>query len=319
MAEVSQDISKARKILKTGKLVGIPTETVYGLAGNAFNLDAVTAIFETKNRPSFDPLIVHVASLERAQDLVKEFPRQALDLARSYWPGPLTLLLHKKDIIPNLVTSGMETVAIRVPKQELTLQLLKSLDFPLVAPSANPFGYVSPTTAQHVNDQLGNKIDLILDGRPCRIGLESTIVGFEDDQAVIYRLGGLSREKIELMVGDVRVMPYSSSNPKAPGMLKSHYSPKVKIKLTDIRKELGSQADFSHIGVISFNSFFDELPEANQIRLAPDGNTETAAKNLFSVLRQMDKPDLKLLLVEEVPNDGLGSAINDRLRRAAAV
>ena len=176
MAEIGQDILKAKEILIAGGLVAIPTETVYGLAGNALNENSVANIFRAKNRPSFDPLIVHVASILQAERFVEDIPSQARKLAETYWPGPLTILLKKRPIISDLVTSGLDTVAIRVPAQDLTRSLLASLDFPLAAPSANPFGYVSPTKAEHVNEQLGDNIDYILDGGDCQVGIESTIV-----------------------------------------------------------------------------------------------------------------------------------------------
>lgn len=319
MAEIGTDINKAKLILQSGGLVAIPTETVYGLAADALNTDAVASIFSTKNRPSFDPLIVHLKHLEDVEKYVVKWTDKAYTLARKFWPGPLTLLLEKKDIIPDLVTSGMEKVAIRIPDQELTLALLHQLKSPLVAPSANPFGYVSPTTPHHVNDQLGDKIPYILDGGSCEIGLESTIIGFDEhDEATIYRLGGLSVEKIESAIGQVHLAPHSSSNPQAPGMLKSHYSPKVSIHLGDIDTELKGVQEKESIGIISFNNYYEDVPKKNQVKLAPDNDLKTAAKNLFSALRYMDTINIEVLLIEQVPNHDLGKAINDRLRRAAA-
>ncbi|UII30169.1 threonylcarbamoyl-AMP synthase [Fulvivirga ulvae] len=317
MAVIGTDINEAKSILESSELVAIPTETVYGLAGNAFNTEAIAKIFEVKNRPSFDPLIVHTYSLDQVKNIVKELPKKALLLAERFWPGPLTLLLPKQAIIPDLVTSGMDTVAVRIPNQPLTMQLLQSLDFPLVAPSANPFGYVSPTSAQHVDDQLGEKIEYVLDGGPCPVGIESTIVGFEGDEAVIHRLGGLSKEKIESIIGKVKLMPHSSSNPKAPGMLKSHYSPGKKVivgSLDTLVKEYGKV----RTGIISFTRSVEGIVPEHQMILAPDGDLTTAAKNLFSSLRLLDKKDIDYILAEPVPEHGLGLAINDRLKRAAA-
>lgn len=316
MAETGKDISKAKLILQKGGLIAIPTETVYGLAGNAYNPDAVANIFKVKNRPQFDPLIVHISSVEEIEPLVSDFPEQAKILTNELWPGPLTILLNRSRIIPDLVTSGMERVAIRIPQHFLTRELLSELDFPLVAPSANPFGYISPTTAQHVEDQLGERIPYILDGGPCHIGIESTIVGWENDQAVIYRLGGVSKEEIEKLVGNVEVR-LSSSNPQAPGMLMSHYAPSKRVIVGDLNKLL-DQYQNRHVGVISFRETFYVEGDIIQITLAPDGKVETAAKMLFSTLRELDKSDVELILAEEVPNHGLGRAINDRLQRAAA-
>jgi L-threonylcarbamoyladenylate synthase len=201
MAEIGRDIEKAKSLLMQGDLVAIPTETVYGLAGNALDPEAVALIFETKNRPSFDPLILHTSSIGRVEDFVSSFPEKLKILAESFWPGPLTLLLPRKSVVPDLVTSGLDRVAVRVPKHPLTLALLESLDFPLAAPSANPFGYISPTRPEHVEAQLGEKIPYILDGEACDVGLESTIVGLEEDEIVIYRLGGLEISAIEKLVG----------------------------------------------------------------------------------------------------------------------
>lgn len=317
MATIGTDIHAAKSYLEQGELVAIPTETVYGLAGNAYNPEAIAKIFEVKNRPAFDPLIVHTHTLAEVQKIVKGLPDKAQLLAGRFWPGPLTLLLPKQQIIPDLATSGMDTVAVRIPQQPLTLELLKSLDFPLVAPSANPFGYVSPTTAQHVEDQLGQKIPYILDGGSCSVGIESTIVGFEGDEAIIHRLGGTSREKIESIIGRVKLMPHSSSNPKAPGMLKSHYSPGKKVILGDIHEQLKNYSG-KNVGILVFEKAIPGVPLQNQIVLAEDGNLSTAAKNLFSALRTMDKMEVDVILAEPVPEHGLGLAINDRLTRAAA-
>lgn len=317
MAEIGKDISKARMYLKKGNLVAIPTETVYGLAANAFNPDAVAKVFDVKKRPSFDPLIVHTHSLSATKDLTAHIPDKAVTLAEKFWPGPLTLLIPKAKIISDFITAGMERVAIRIPSHPLTLELLQSLDFPLVAPSANPFGYISPTKASHVEDQLGDKIPYILNGGECNVGIESTIVGFEDGEPVIYRQGGISKEDIENLIGKVTVKKHSSSNPKAPGMLKSHYAPRKKVIVGDL-KDLLQQWQGHKIGVLSFKD--SVMTDANlvQLILAADGKVETAAKALFSSLRQLDQQDIEVILAEEVPNYGLGRAINDRLRRASA-
>ena len=314
MSEISFDIQKAAEVLGRNELVAIPTETVYGLAGNALNRGAVVRIFEAKNRPAFDPLIVHVASKEAAKELAKEVPESALKLMYAFWPGPLTLVLPKKDVIPDLVTSGLPTVGLRVPNQPLTLELLNSINFPLAAPSANPFGYVSPTSAQHVNDQLGEKIPFILDGGETTVGVESTIVGFEKDQPRIYRLGGLSIEEIEAVVGRVGVKINSSSNPKAPGMLKSHYAPKHRLHLGEL-KTLYAQFEGKRIGALSLSG--SGLDVDYEAVLSPTADLNEAAKNLFRHLRSFDAQEIDVIIAEPVPEKGLGRAINDRLRRAA--
>lgn len=314
MATIGNDILQAKKLLQEGELVAIPTETVYGLAANALNPEAVTQIFVVKERPSFDPLIVHVASIDQAQQFITAVPKKAIQLAQHFWPGPLTLVLPKQSIIPDIVTSGLATVGIRCPDHDLTRQLLSELPFPLAAPSANPFGYVSPTTAEHVNNQLGHKIKYILDGGPCRIGLESTIVGFENDQAVIYRRGGVSEEEISKVIGEVSYR-LVSSNPVAPGQLDSHYSPNKKFYLGDIN-ELKKEFTGKKVGVLRFMGNSDSSDNYKLI-LSQSGNLEEAARNLFAALRQFDQMEIEVILAEPVPDSGIGKAINDRLRRAA--
>lgn len=314
MAEIGKDVVYTKRLLEEGELVAIPTETVYGLAGNALDASSVAKIFSVKNRPEFDPLIVHVADIEQAQNYVTEIPEKAKILAKHFWPGPLTILLKKKNNIPDLVTAGLDTVGIRCPDHPLTHQLLSSLSFPLAAPSANPFGYVSPTRPEHVNEQLGNKIKYILDGGICTIGIESTIIGFEDDMPVIYRLGGLTAEKIEILIGKVKVETHSTSNPKAPGQLKSHYAPTKKVILGTL-KELLYQQQGKKFGILSFRNNL-QLP--HQIILSPSGQVEEAAQNLFAALREFDKMPVETVIAELVPDVGIGRAINDRLRRAAS-
>lgn len=315
MAEIGKDISKAASILRQGKLVAIPTETVYGLAGNALDADAVTKIFVAKNRPYFDPLIVHVQSADSVKEYAEKIPSKGLELMKRFWPGPLTLLLPRKNIVPDLVTAGLDRVGLRCPDHPMTLDLLRSLPFPLAAPSANPFGYVSPTTPQHVNDQLGNGIEYILDGGECKVGVESTIVGFEDDGPIIYRLGGLRVEDIESVTGPVKVMTTSVSNPQAPGQLQSHYAPRKKVLIGDINELL---KDFDRVGVLSFQEKYLSDKIGKQIVLSSSGNLGEAAQKLFSALRELDKNDVDVILTELVPDIGLGRAINDRLRRAAS-
>jgi L-threonylcarbamoyladenylate synthase len=314
-AEIGKDIAKARAFLERGLVVAIPTETVYGLAANALDEDAVIQIFEIKRRPRFDPLIVHGASHEQLASYVTEFPEWAVALAGRFWPGPLTLVLPKRETIPDLVTSGLEKVAIRVPNHEMTLDLLSQLDFPLAAPSANPFGYVSPTSARHVFDQLGGQIPYILDGGECVVGLESTIITEHEGELVVLRLGGVAVEEIESMVGPVRLEIQATSNPMAPGSMQSHYAPRTPLKLGTIDI---SQHDPERIGVLSFETQYPGVPAGHQIVLSPDGDLRTAAKHLFAGIRYLDSLGLSLILAEELPEIGLGRAINDRLRRASS-
>lgn len=297
--------------------MAIPTETVYGLAGNALDPEAVSRIFAVKNRPRFDPLIVHVAGVERIPPLVAAFPEAARELAGRFMPGPLTLLLPRSERIPDLVTSGSSRVAIRIPRHPLTLALLQALEFPLAAPSANPFGYISPTTARHVLAQLGGKIPCILDGGPCEVGVESTIVGWDEDgHTVVYRKGGIAVEEIEAVAGPLRLMPHSSSRPEAPGRLKSHYAPKASLLLGDLPELLNTHAG-KRLGLISFRDHYEEVPAERQITLSPTGDYAEAARRLFAGMRRLDSLDLDLILAELLPEEQLGRAINDRLRRAA--
>jgi L-threonylcarbamoyladenylate synthase len=317
VAETGKNILRARQILQQEDLVAIPTETVYGLAGNAFSEDAVVKIFDVKNRPSFDPLIVHVASLKQVEEIVVHIPEDAARLAEAFWPGPLTILLEKRNVIPDIVTSGLSTVAVRIPNHPLTIELLRSLSFPLAAPSANPFGYVSPTSVKHVDDQLGQKIPYILDGGDCPVGIESTIIGFKEDPPEIYRLGGITVEEIETIIGQVVVRKHSSSRPSAPGSFESHYAPGKKVLLDDI-SSLESSVDLSKAGLIRFKSSYPGVPTERQVILSESGNLKEAAKNLFSALRTLDKMEIQDVIAELVPEVGLGRAINDRLRRAGS-
>ncbi len=315
MADIGIDIEKAKTILDANDVIGFPTETVYGLAGNALSEEAIVKIYAVKNRPKFDPLIAHVDTIDKIGRLVLEIPEMAYRLANSFWPGPLTLLLEKGPIVPDILTSGLDRMAVRIPNHSLALEVLKKVDYPLAAPSANPFGYVSPTKATHVDDQLGNKISYILDGGDCDIGLESTIIGFEEDQAIIYRLGGTKVEQIEKLVGKVKIKVNMSSNPAAPGMLKSHYSPGRKLIIGDIANNL-KELNPATTGVISFSKEY-AVPNRNQVVLSKEGNLNEAARNIFTGLRKMDQSHIEVILAEYLPSEGLGKAINDRLKRAS--
>lgn len=320
---IGYNLQKAKELLEEGNLVAIPTETVYGLAANAMNETAVLQIFKVKNRPTFDPLIVHTNSFEKLAQLVSYVPEKAKILAQHLMPGALTLLLPKKNIIPDLVTSGLQMVAVRIPQHSLALQLLESLDFPLAAPSANPFGYISPTTAQHVAAQLGSKIPYILDGGECVIGLESTIVGFENEQVTVFRKGGVSIESIEKLIGRVQIQEHSSSNPQAPGMLKSHYAPKTPFFLGNIADLLAKHGQkYEKIAVLSFaishqKEISSRVFVAQEV-LSLNQNFSEAARNLFAAMRRLDSLEVDAIFAELLPEKDLGRAINDRLRRAAA-
>jgi L-threonylcarbamoyladenylate synthase len=319
MAIIGKDIHAAAEILNRRELVAIPTETVYGLAGNALEADTVLKIFEVKRRPAFDPLIVHIGYREGLHRFVPDIPRKAEKLADHFWPGPLTLILPKTALIPDIVTSGLPNVAVRMPDHPVTLNLLNLIDYPLAAPSANPFGYVSPTTAVHVADQLGDKIPYILDGGECHIGIESTIIGFEEERPVIHRLGGKSVEEIEDLVGPVRILRISSSRPSAPGMLESHYAPGDKKVFLGEWKQYEKMIDPEHTVLIRFRKPDPDFPDKRQAVLSDRGDLREAARNLFTTLRRFDIAGISYIIAELMPEEGFGRAINDRLRRAASM
>ncbi|TYA74518.1 L-threonylcarbamoyladenylate synthase [Seonamhaeicola marinus] len=317
MSIISKDIEKAVAILSADKLVAIPTETVYGLAGNIFSENAIKSIFKTKKRPLFNPLIVHIPSIERLTTVASHIPTKAQRLAEVFWPGSMTLVLKKQEIIPDLVTAGKDTVAVRVPNHPLTIALLRKLNFPLAAPSANPFGSISPTRPEHVAGYFEDDIEQILDGGPCNNGIESTIIGFEDDEPVIYRLGSLSLEDIEKVVGPVNVKNKKEESPDAPGMLKRHYAPNTKTILSEsISQDIRKHHD-KHIGVLSFSSDFKEYDNVvYQIILSEKGDMAEAMSNLYDAMHRLDEQNLDLIIAERFPDFGLGKSINDRLQRA---
>ena len=304
-------------MLQQGEVIGMPTETVYGLAGNALDPEAVVKIFKVKDRPRFNPLIIHLPDVAYIETYAIWPDPVAKKLAQTFMPGPLTLLLPKRPAITDLVTAGSARVAVRIPAHPMANQLLRGVDFPVAAPSANPSGYVSPTTAQHVAQQLGGRIPYILDGGPCEVGLESSIVGFEEGRPVVYRKGGIALEELEKIAGPLIVHTHSSSNPESPGRLQQHYSPTRRIVIGDLSALLRVHEHESP-AILSFTRRFSEVPPDRQFVLAPSGNLEEAARNFFRGLRQLDNSDASLILAEWLPEKGLGRAINDRLRRAAA-
>jgi len=305
-------IQEAAQKLSQGGIVGIPTETVYGLAADALNVDAVTKVFEAKNRPSFDPLICHVDRVEAMQALTCEPLSQAVrDLVEAFCPGPLTIILPKAEHVPDLVTAGLDTVGIRIPDHPMTLELLRTLGKPLAAPSANPFGYVSPTTAEHVVQQLGDRIDGVMDGGACRVGLESTIVAYQKGRWTVLRLGGLELKQLETILGPVEVK-LSSSQPKAPGQLSSHYSPGRNIALRDHGHNWSHETRQPGDTWISW-----DITAGCDLALSPDGSTQSAAQHLFQMLRDLDNGQDGRVLIEKAPDVDLGPAINDRLTRSA--
>lgn len=326
IVEIGTDLEKVAELLLQGEVVAIPTETVYGLAGNAFDNKAVSKIFEVKNRPTFNPLILHTYSLEQVKHFVKEFPPFTEELANKFWPGPLTFLLPKQELISDLVTAGNERVAVRIPNHPLTLELLSRLDFPLVAPSANPYMYISPTKAEHVAKQLGGKIKYILDGGPCQVGVESTILGFNEEtqQWELYREGGITSEELTQVLGYQprkffkKKLSTETKGNAAPGMLKKHYSPhkKVVFHLDPFLKVSFPKESLAFIG---FQQRHPYILESNQVILSPKGDLVEAASNFFDAMRYFDQQEkIQLIVIPKFPDTGLGRALNDRLIRAAA-
>ena len=315
MSIISKDIQKAITLLTNEKLVAIPTETVYGLAGNIFSEKAIKSIFSTKKRPFFNPLIVHISSANSLNDIVIHLPEKAKLLATAFWPGSMTLVLKKNDKIPDIITAGKNTVAVRVPNHPVTLELLKKLPFPLAAPSANPFGSISPTKPEHVERYFKDDIEQVLDGGSCTNGIESTIIGFENDEPIIYRLGALALEDIEAVVGKINIKNKEEISPDAPGMLARHYAPATRTFLVDnvaneVKKHSGKK-----IGILVFKDSLN-APFLTEIILSKKGSMQESASKLYDSLHELDHQNLDVIITEKFPNHGLGKSINDRLQRA---
>lgn len=332
-----KSLKKAGKALAAGKLVVIPTETVYGLGADAFNPLAVARVFEVKARPSFDPLIVHVASIDGVGRVAADFPRAARRLAEALWPGPLTMVLPKRAELPGIVTSGLDTVGIRFPAHPLARKIIEYSGSAVAAPSANPFGYISPTSARHVEKVLGGKVDFIVDGGPCAVGLESTVLDMTRDIPVLLRPGGMPLERIRDIVGEVLLCSGQNGAPAAsPGQLKSHYAPRAPLYLYErgglaeacARGARAGQAGASAFAApgrraaiafdggqgraLSATGFFERV-----VVLSERGDMVEAASRLFALLYELDAEDFDALYAERVQDQGLGRAINDRLYRAS--
>lgn len=313
---ITNNVTQAAEVLAGGGVIGMPTETVYGLAGSACIERAIEDIYALKGRPKSNPLILHIGHAAQLESIVKYVPQSAYALAGAFWPGPLTLVLDKNPDVSSDVTSGLETVAVRMPAHPVALQLLKETGFPVAAPSANPFGRVSPTSSEHVLDYFQGKIPLILEGGRCRIGIESTIVGFRGEMPVLYRKGAISAGEIKHITGALSVQLFVDRVPQAPGMFSRHYSPVSPMLVSsDIRESLAEHKG-KRIGVIRFAELGNE-GSAFQIVLSPKGSFEEAAAGLYNALHEMDRNNPDIIIAEKFPDTGLGTVINDKLTRAA--
>ena len=323
-----ESVSKAAELLTRGGLVAFPTETVYGLGGDAFNPTSLARIFEVKGRPYFDPLIVHIAvseTLEKITDLsmLDAAARKNLALlTERFWPGPLTLILPKQKIIPDLATSGLPTVAVRLPGHEAARRLIALSTGAVAAPSANLFGQLSPTRAEHVA-ALGEKIEMILDGGPAQFGLESTVLDMSGGNPRILRPGAVPAEAIEALIGPVALGPANNSNPASPGLLKSHYAPRIPLSILNEElingQEIGSAAFLFFDGASRDKWLSRRQPEEKPAAIAvlsEAGNMPEAAARLFETLHELDCLDIKRIFAQLAPDENLGRAINDRLLRA---
>lgn len=318
------DIPRAAEILKNGGLVAIPTETVYGLGASALNEAALKKIFEVKGRPADNPLIIHVSSSDELEKWCRNIPAAAYRLAEVFWPGPLTLLLEKKPVIPSLVTAGLNTVAVRCPRHPLTLELIKQSGVPIAAPSANISGKPSPTTAGHVMSDIGGKIEAVLDGGPCSVGLESTIVDMTVKPPRILRPGGITKEQLKEILGEVEIdggLINPDERPKAPGMKYRHYAPQAEVIIVSGDKQriydyVNDRPD-EGAAVLCFDG--DEQYFKNKLCLSYGGEDmpSVLAENLFACLRELDREDIKTIYARCPSEDGVGFAVVNRLKKAA--
>ncbi len=321
------DLDTAARAIARGLLVAIPTETVYGLGADAFDPDAVARIFEAKARPSFDPLIVHIADLTQVDDVALDPSRAARELMAALWPGPLTLILPKRSRVPDLVTSGLETVALRFPSHPVARAIIARSGTAVAAPSANPFGYLSPTTAAHVASMLGDKVDFIVDGGASAIGVESTVLDMSGDSPTILRPGGMERKAIEDVIGRVGVYDRAVASPTSPGQLPSHYAPRLPLILVpqgglveaDLSAWKGPLAAMA-FGGQSRAGALESGRYAIVSCLSESSNTREAAARLFAILHELDAlagTGIVAIVAEMAPDAGLGPAINDRLYKAS--
>jgi len=302
MTKITKNISLVIDELIKGNLVALPTETVYGLAANALNKDAVLNIFKIKKRPHFDPLIVHIKNISEIYKYAKYIPEDVFKLADKFSPGPITYVINKKNNIHDLVTAGLKTVAIRIPSHPLIIKVLKNIPFPLAAPSANMFGRISPTSAKDVLKELNGKINYVLEGGKSKIGIESTVLGFENNEVFILRPGFITKSQIENILGKKVQHKIFKTKINSPGLLSSHYAPHTPLYIAE--------------GNIDFDIL--KKRKAGFLDISKFKNINSLASNLFSELRKMDEKKYTFLVVEKIVNEGLGFAVNDRLQKASS-
>jgi L-threonylcarbamoyladenylate synthase len=313
---ITNALTDALSRLVSGEPVAIPTETVYGLAANAFNLDAISKVYQLKGRPEWNPLIVHIGKMEQLPSLVGEIPQKARLVMEHFWPGPLTVVLPKTDAVPDSVTSGQKTVAIRMPAHPVALDLLQQLPFPLVAPSANPFSRISPTDAKSVEAYFGDAL-LVLEGGPCDVGIESTILSFKEELPQILRLGKITQNEIESLIGRVEVKNTPTEKPEAPGMIRTHYAPTTPAFFMQNPMEVLHDVSNLNVGCVFFSEQLNVPIGIYSVVLSKSGSLEEASKNLFATLSELDRGGFDLLLLQAFPDEGMGLAVNDRLYRAS--
>lgn len=316
---IGKEIDKAVAVLNNDDLIGFPTETVYGLAGNAFSSLAVQKIYQLKNRPTSNPLIVHTHSLKAALQYTSAIAPAAIKLAETFWPGPLTLLLPKNHLIPDEVTSGSALVAIRVPNHPVAIELLKALDFPLVAPSANPYTRISPTNAKMVEGYFGDELPYILEGGSCLKGIESTIVGFEGDTPIVYRQGAISIDAIELVVGKVKMKHEVKQLVVTPGMAQIHYAPKTNMLIIDDLVDFMTMHPNCKIGFIGMGDRYFSHPNLEFVTLTETNDLEEACANLYQSMYYLDGLNLDCIAIKKFPDMGIGKSLNDRIERASSL
>lgn len=308
-------VEEAARLLKQGEVVAIPTETVYGLAGNAFEPKALAKIFAAKERPTFDPLIVHISDISQMADIAKDIPEEAYQLAEAFWPGPLTMILPKKDCIPDLCTSGLPSVAVRFPSHPVARAIINASGLPLAAPSANLFKHVSPTTAEHVAAQLSDRIAGIVDGGPCQVGVESSIVSLTGDVPTVLRPGAITPEMVKKVLGRVAIKE-STSKPgeamQAPGQCDTHYRPQVPLYFGEVPANAVLPKNTVRI---AFGNYQGVIPA--EVNLSATGDMTEATAKLYAYMHNLDDPKYDLILVDPIPNQGIGMALNDRLKRAS--